>query len=202
MADWITSFIAGGGYWAIMLLMALENVFPPIPSELIMPFAGAAAGRGDLDFALVVAAGTIGSLAGTLPWYWVGYRLGSRRLKRWTDRHGRWITISTGDVERAEHWFKRNGHWAVAGGRLVPALRTVISAPAGVTGMRFVDFLLWSAAGTVVWSAALAAIGLVLDSRHDQVAQWLNPVTTAILVTVLLTWIWRVVRFSPDDHRG
>ena len=92
MADWITSFIAGGGYWAIMLLMALENVFPPIPSELIMPFAGAAAGRGDLDFALVVAAGTIGSLAGTLPWYWVGYRLGSRRLKRWTDRHGRWIT--------------------------------------------------------------------------------------------------------------
>lgn len=202
MAEWITSFIESGGYAAILLLMALENIFPPIPSELIMPFAGAAAARGDLAFPLVIVAGSIGSLLGTLPWYWAGRVLGRERLERWTDRHGRWLTISRDDVARADRWFRRHGGWAVAAGRLVPALRTVISAPAGITEMPFGRFLMWSTLGTAAWTGTLAALGLVLDSQHDRVAAWLDPVATGVVLIALFAWIWRVIRFSPDDHRS
>jgi membrane protein DedA with SNARE-associated domain len=199
MADWITSFISEGGYLAIAALMALENIFPPVPSELIMPFAGAVAARGDLDFALVVVAGSIGSLLGTLPWYWAGARLGADRLKRWADRHGRWLTITGDEIERADRWFDRHGSWAVALGRLVPALRTVISAPAGIMAMPFGRFLLWSALGTTVWTSLLAGIGMMLGDRYDEIAHWLDPVTTVVLAGAVIGWLWRVIRFQPSQ---
>jgi membrane protein DedA with SNARE-associated domain len=198
MADWITSFITEGGYLAIALLMALENIFPPVPSELIMPFAGAVAARGDLNFVLVVIAGSIGSLLGTLPWYWAGAKLGAKRLERWADRHGRWLTITGDDLQRADRWFDRHGSWAVAAGRLVPALRTVISAPAGIMGMPFGRFLLWSALGTVVWTSALAGIGQMLGDRYDEISHWLDPITIVIIAGAVIGWLWRVIRFQPS----
>ena len=202
MADWITSFITEGGYLAVALLMALENLFPPVPSELIMPFAGAVAARGDLSFALVVAAGSIGSLLGTLPWYWAGSKLGAERLKRWSDRHGRWLTITADDIDRANRWFDRHGSWAVASGRLVPALRTVISAPAGIMAMPFWKFLLWSSLGTVAWTSLLAGLGLLLGDRYDQIVHWLDPVTIIVIGGAVIGWLWRVIRFQPSNASG
>ena len=194
MADWITGFIESHGYWAIAALMALENVLPPIPSELIMPFAGFSAARGELHPAAVVAAGAAGSLAGTLPWYWLGQRLGRGRLARWAERHGRWLTVSRPEVERATSWFERHDARAVFGGRLVPAVRSVISAPAGVARMPMTRFLAWSAAGTLLWCAALAGAGFALGERFGDAARWLSPVAEGIVALAVAAWLWRVIR--------
>src|SRR5687768_13383192 len=105
MFDWITAIVERTGYLGIALLMFVENVFPPIPSELIMPLAGFTAARGDLDIVLVVVAGTAGSLLGATLWYGVGKWIGPERLKRWTAAHGRWFTVSPDEVDRASKWF-------------------------------------------------------------------------------------------------
>jgi membrane protein DedA with SNARE-associated domain len=195
MANWIIAFIEQHGYIGIALLMLAENIFPPVPSELIMPFAGFAAARGSLELSGVVVAGIVGSVAGTLPWYWAGHYVGCQRLKRFADRHGRWVTVSSEDIDRAERWFQRHGGAAVALGRLVPAVRSVISAPAGIARMPLPSFLLWSSVGTGVWTAALAAVGLLLEDRYEQVGRWLNPVATAVVVISVAGYALRVVRF-------
>src|SRR3546814_7553399 len=107
MFDWITGLVEDGGYLGVAALMLAENLFPPIPSELIMPLAGFAAARGDLNIILVVASGAAGSLLGAVFWYAVGCWLGSERLKRWAGRHGRWLTLAPDDIDKAVAWFDR-----------------------------------------------------------------------------------------------
>jgi membrane protein DedA with SNARE-associated domain len=133
--DWITDVVEDGGYAAIFLLMLVESVFPPIPSELILPLAGFVAAQGRLDFGLVVAASTAGALAGSLLWYFGGRLLGTECLRTLAARHGRWLTISPDDLDTAQKWFERHCGKAVFFGRLVPAVRTLISVPPGIIGM-------------------------------------------------------------------
>jgi membrane protein DedA with SNARE-associated domain len=198
MSDWIIGFVESGGYWGIALLMALENIFPPVPSELIMPFAGFVAARGDLNVVGVVIAGVVGSLVGTMPWYWLGRRVGRERLHRWVDAHGRWFAMSRQDLERAEKWFDAHGGPAVAFGRLIPAVRSVISMPAGLSKMPVVKLLLWSAIGTVLWSGALAGVGYLLEDRWESIAHWVDRLSTGVLVLLVAVYVWRVVRFKPE----
>ncbi|AKJ27451.1 DedA family protein [Caldimonas brevitalea] len=202
MADWIVQFIESHGYLGVALLMVAENVFPPIPSELIMPFAGYTAARGELTPLGVVLAGIAGSVLGTLAWYWAGRRIGSERLKQWADRHGRWLTVSADDIERADRWFDRHGHWSVATGRLVPAVRSVISAPAGISGMSFNRFLFWSVLGTAVWTGALTGVGYWLEDNYEQVGRWLDPLSTGIVVVALLGYAYRVITFRRRGRKA
>lgn len=194
MAEWISQLIAEHGYLALFLLMFLENVFPPIPSELIMPFAGYAAARGDIDPMGAVMAGSAGSLLGALAWYVVGYRLGAARFKRIVKRHGRWLTISESDVDRAQRWFNRYGGVAVCIGRLIPAVRSVISVPAGIAQMGLRRFLLWSSLGTVIWTSLLAGLGYLLEARFTEVDAWLQPVSWAIVATAVAAYVYRLYR--------
>src|SRR5687767_14350027 len=113
MADWIIRTIESTGYLGIVFLMFLENIFPPIPSELIMPLAGFAVSRGEQNFLGVVIAGTVGSMLGALPLYYAGYFIGEQRLGGFVDNHGRWLTVSREDLERAEKWFDTHGRKAV-----------------------------------------------------------------------------------------
>ena len=196
MAQWIIEFITQQGYIAIAALMLLENLFPPIPSELIMPFAGFVAAQGNLHPAGVVLVGTAGSVAGTLPWYWAGRAIGLARLQAWADRHGRWLTVSRQDINKAQAWFERRGAVAVTLGRLVPALRSVISAPAGIARMPMVKFLYWSALGSLLWTSALTAVGYLLQNRYDAAVDWLDPVTKVVLVAALAAYAWRVITFG------
>ncbi len=131
MGDWITRIIESMGYWGVAFLMALENVFPPIPSELVMPLAGYVSSQGSLDVWIVTLAGSLGAVIGTLPWYGVARWLDKNKVYAWVDRHGHWLTVERGELERAEKWFSSRGRWIVAAGRLVPGLRTLISVPAG-----------------------------------------------------------------------
>ena len=162
-----------------------------------MPFAGYVAATGKLHWLGVVAAGLVGSIAGTLPWYWAGRALGSARLKRYADRHGRWLTVSSDDITHAEGWFQRHGAASVLFGRLIPAIRTLISAPAGMANMPLASFLLWSAAGTLAWTGLLVALGYLLENRYEQVSEWLDPVSKAVVGLIVLTYFYRVF-----THRG
>ena len=195
MFDWIAGLVEDGGYLGIAALMFAENLFPPIPSELIMPLAGFAAARGELNVALAVLAGAAGSLAGAVFWYAVGRWLGSARLQSWAARHGRWLTLRPRDVDRACAWFDRHSGKAVFIGRLVPAVRTLISVPAGIAGMALPRFLLYSGLGTLLWTTLLATAGYLLGERYREVADWVNPVSTLVIALLVVAYLYRVVTF-------
>lgn len=149
-------FISSAGYGGILLLMFIENVFPPIPSELIMPLAGFMVAQDKLTFIGTTLAGMAGSVLGALPLYYAGKKLGEERVKRLADRYGRWLTLSRQDIERASRWFHRHGGATVFVCRLIPGVRSFISVPAGIVGMNFLQFLAYTSIGTALWAALLA----------------------------------------------
>jgi membrane protein DedA with SNARE-associated domain len=200
MVERIVEFLESAGYWGILLLMFLENVFPPLPSELIMPFAGFAAARGDLNGIGVVAVGTLGSLIGAAPWYWAGRAMGRERLARWAGRHGEWLTLSERDVNGAYDWFKRHCGKAVLFGRVVPAVRTLISVPAGITHMSLPRFILFTTIGSTCWNAALTFAGFQLGEQYEQVAKYMDPITKGIIALILVTYVYRVVKLRREKH--
>ena len=202
VASWVEGIVQSTGVFGIAFLMFLENVFPPIPSELIMPLAGYTASQGEANIVLVIIAGSIGSLAGAFLWYLVGLWIGEERLKNLADRYGRWMTVSRDDIDKADNWFDRHGHKAVLIGRLVPTVRTLISVPAGLSEMRWPTFLLYSAIGTAAWTALLALLGFWLGSQYDQVSTWLDPVSLGVVALIAAYYVYRVVTFRPSRASG
>lgn len=202
MSEWIITTISDWGYVGIFVLMFVENVFPPIPSELIMPFAGYAAADGRLGFWGVMIAGTAGSLAGTSVWYLAARMLGIERFRRLCNFFGRFATISERDIDMAVDWFSRYGVWAVFFGRLIPAIRTLISVPAGLAAMPVAKFLAISTLGTVLWTGLLVGAGLVLHESYDLVEHWIDPVSTGVVVLVVGLYIVRFVTWKPIKDIG
>lgn len=196
MTDFIISSIESAGYLGIALLMLAENIFPPIPSELIVPFAGYVAARGDLWFPGVVAAATLGSVVGALPWYFLGVWANEARIMRIAARYGRVLTVRPSDVEKASAWFRRFGPAAVFLGRMIPTVRTLISVPAGVVRMRLPLFLLLTTLGSAIWVALLASAGVLLEAHYDRVGQFVGPVAKAIVVFIVVSYLYRLVTFN------
>lgn len=201
MFDWITSVITSFGYPGVVLLTFLENIFPPIPSELIIPLAGFVAANGTLRLDMVIIAATAGSLAGGWLWYEVGRRVGERRLRKWVEHHGAWLTLSPDDVDRAQQWFQRHGRVAVLMGRLVPGVRTFVSLPAGFARMPRWAFLLSSALGTALWTIFLAYSGVLLQANYRQVGDYINAATNVLLVGFGALLLWRYVRCWRSARR-
>ncbi len=202
LADWVIGMIEQFGYVGIVLLMLAENLFPPLPSELIMPFAGFLAARGDLDPWLVVGAGALGSLIGAFPWYYAGRKLGAERLKQLAERHGRWIALTPQEVDRGQHLFEKHGPLVLVLGRLVPALRTVVALPAGLARLPPLSFALWTLLGSALWSGVLTLAGYLLESQYERLSKWLNPVSTGIFVIIAIVYIVRVVRHPRSASRN
>lgn len=202
MSEWIIDTITQWGYLGIFMLMVAENVFPPIPSELIMPFAGYAAADGRLSTAGVMLAGVAGSVVGTTVWYAVARLLGIERFRLLCNRLGRITTISETDIDMAVHWFDRYGRWAVLFGRLVPAIRTLISVPAGLAAMPLGRFLLISTIGTTLWTGFLTGAGFVLHESYELVEDWVDPVSTAIIILAVLIYIYRFATWKPIKDIG
>jgi membrane protein DedA with SNARE-associated domain len=194
MTEWATQWMERYGYAGVALLMLLENVFPPIPSEVVLPLAGYTASQGELSMPMVVLAAVVGSMLGALLFYWFGQRLGRERARRFVEKHGAWLTMDTDDLDRAERWFERHGGKAVLLCRFVPGLRSLISVPAGMVSMPMGPFLGLSTLGTLVWCAALAWAGSALGQRYDQVAVVLDPVLYVILAGVAVVYVVRLVR--------
>jgi membrane protein DedA with SNARE-associated domain len=192
MGSWILDTIQSMGYLGLMWLMFVENVFPPIPSELIVPLAGYLAADGSLTFAGVVLAGTAGALIGTMPFYWAGRALGEARVRKLVRRYGRWLAITEDDIDMAARWFDRHGGATVCFGRLIPAVRSVISLPAGLMGMPFLPFLFYSAIGSFTWTLILASAGYMLGSQFEAVSHYLDPVSTVVAIIVVVLYVRKV----------
>jgi len=195
MLEWVTSTVNSFGYLGIASLMLLESVITPIPSELIMPLAGFTAAQGKLDFASVVVAGTVGSLLGALPWYYIGKRLGKHRLKTFADQHGKWLGLSSADVDKSIQWFNQYGRKAVFFCRLVPGIRTWISVPAGISRMHLGSFLFYSALGSLLWSSLLAYAGYALGNNYFLVEKYLASGSKIIGISLIVIFVlWLVKR--------
>ncbi|WP_398471901.1 DedA family protein [Tardiphaga sp.] len=196
MVATVTSIIERSGVIGIFLLMFLENVFPPIPSEVIMPLAGFVASRGSLNIVSVIVAGTCGTLLGAFFWYGVGRWLGQERLRQFAVRHGRWLTLTADDVDRTNRWFNRWGVLTLIFGRIIPGVRTLISVPAGVFHVHPGKFIALSTIGSLAWSATLALAGYALGENYSAASGLVERVGTAVLLAVIAVYLYRVVTFD------
>jgi membrane protein DedA with SNARE-associated domain len=201
MFEWIIQLIDAIGPLGIFFLMLLETVFPPIPSEVIMPLAGMRAADGQFSLTAVIVAGTLGAMAGNVFWYGVARAIGLRRFRRLIKRHGRWLTMDWNDVTRVKRLFRRFGSGLVMAGRMLPTIRSFISIPAGLVHMHFVRFLIWSTIGTAGFSALLAISGYVLGQNFERVDEVAGPVSTVIVVAIVILYIWRQIQWSRR-HKG
>lgn len=201
MNEFILHIIEEGGYLGIAFLMMIENVFPPIPSELIMGLGGVAVARGTMQFWPLLVAGTIGSTLGNYVWFLAGDKWGYRRLQPLIDRWGRWLTVEWEDIERASHFFRRHGQWVVFFLRFSPILRTMISLPAGLAHMKHGKFLAYTFAGSAIWNVLLIWGGHLLGRYFEQSQQWLDWIVIGGIAIGVVAYIWRVITWKPRGDR-
>ena len=202
MSDWVIRLIDSTGYFGIFMLMLVETVFPPVPSEVIMPVAGLRAAHGPMALGGVIASGTAGAMAGNLLWYLVARWVGLARFRPFIERHGRWLTMDWCDVEKVERLFGRFGGVVVLIGRLVPTIRSVVSLPAGMVRMRLPAFLFWSTVGTAGWSALLAVAGYGLGQRFERVDEVIGPLSSAIVTFIILFYLYRQATWHRRHRKG
>lgn len=201
MTDWVEKLIGEWGALGVAFLMFLENVFPPIPSEVVLPLAGYRASQDGLSLVLTLVAGTAGSLLGVTLWYYAGRWVGTRRLKRFAAKHGRLLTLTPQEIDKVNGWFDRHGGKAVLFGRLVPGVRSLISIPAGVCGMSRRRFLALSAIGTGAWSAALIVAGFWLGRDFKQIENYVSPAGNIVIGIAIIIYLYRVVTFRKHVKR-
>lgn len=184
--DWTTEIMEAFGYPGIILVILIENLFPPIPSEIVLPFAGFMTTQGSLTLFGVVVAATIGSVLGAVALYGVGLGFGRERIYGIVRRYGRWLTITEADVQRTEDWFERYGMWTVFFCRMVPVMRSLISIPAGLVRMNMGLFVVYTAIGSAIWNLLLAGLGAALGAAWDQVSRWVSVYQDLVLAVLLI----------------
>ena len=191
----IEDIIAALGYPGITLVMFLENIFPPIPSEIVMPFAGfLVADNGEMTFPGIVIAGALGSVLGALVIYYVGVWADDLVIRRFIRRYGRYFTVSEQDLDRALSFFHRYGEAIVFFGRLIPIIRSLISLPAGMKRMPLRRFLLFTALGTSIWTALLSAAGVILKENWEDILTLIDSYQMVTLVVVGAAVLVLVIR--------
>ncbi|WP_166170403.1 DedA family protein [Acinetobacter sp. SA01] len=186
LTEWIISIMEQLGYLGIALLMFLDNVFPPIPSEIIMPSAGYSASQGQLTLFGVIIAGCFGSLLAAALLYWIGYKFNHDSIFRFVDRYGRYMFIKSSDVKKSLDWFEHYGHRIVFFGRMIPAVRSLISIPAGMSHMPFWKFMFYSGLGTIIWTTFLACVGFYFGENQQLMQRIFSQVSHGIILIILV----------------
>ena len=181
--------------------MFLQTIFPPIPSEVVMPVAGMRAAQGPMTVGGVIASGTAGAMFGNFFWYLLARVIGMNRFRPFIARYGRWLTMDWPDVEKAERLFGRFGAFIVFIGRLLPTVRSVVSIPAGLLRMRLRSFLIWSTIGTAGWSSTLAIAGYWLGREFNEVEKVVGPLSSAIIALIVGAYIWRQLTWRKRHPR-
>ncbi|TXD98471.1 DedA family protein [Psychrobacter frigidicola] len=202
MSEWVLIIMAKFGYVGIVFAMFAENVFPPIPSEVIMPAAGFAVVRGDLNLVLVILAGTLGSVLGALPLYYLGRVFNKERLVEFTKKYGKYVFVKPDDVLSSNDWFNKHGKKAVFFGRMVPGIRSLISIPAGMNKMPIVSFLTLTALGSSVWTTLLTLAGYHFGKNYVVIETMLAPYSKVFLllaVAIIIGWFIKR-RLSNQIH--
>lgn len=195
MSQWITDFIENFQYFGVFLLMLLENIFPPIPSEVILPLSGYVVSQGGLSMTGVLFAASLGALAGAFFWYAVGRWLGEKKLERFIVNYGPWLAITVDEYKTTVDFFKKYTGYAVLIGRILPTFRTLISVPAGMVKMNFLVFTAMTALGSVMWSAALIYIGHEFGAHYNQAAQYIDYIANGTMALIILAYLYKLVKF-------
>ena len=174
MENWITQFMEQYGYLGVFLMIALENVFPPIPSEIILPFGGFMTTYTSMTVTGVVIASTAGSVVGAMILYGIGLLLDVERLEKIIDRFGNILRVTKEDIHKADAWFDKYGIWTVLFCRMVPLIRSLISIPAGMSNMKFWLFIVFTTAGTLIWNIILVSVGAALGENWDRILEFMD----------------------------
>lgn len=193
MQGFIEAMINNLGYLGVGLLMFIETVFPPIPSEVIMPLAGVHVAQTGGSLAGVVIAGTVGAMLGNAFWFALAWKLGLDRFERFALRYGRVLTLDHEEIARGQRLFDRFGGALVGFGRIVPTIRSLISVPAGLVHMGVWRFMIYSTLGSFLWTMGLAVAGWYLGRNFSQIDRVLGPLSTAVIVGIFALYLYRVV---------
>lgn len=197
MQNWITDFMEQFGYLGVFLMIALENVFPPIPSEVILTFGGFMTTYTDLTVLGVIIAATLGSVVGAVILYWIGYLLNVDKLEKIIDRWGHILRVSKEDIRKADAWFDKYGYWTVLFCRMIPLIRSLISIPAGMSEMKFPMFLLFTTIGTLIWNIILVLVGAAVGESWESIVEFMDVysnITYALIAlggVIFLVWFYR-----------
>ena len=180
-------------YFVITLAMFLENLIPPIPSEIIMPLGGFFVYKGDLNFYILIISGLIGTVVGALPWYFLGMLLNEKKISNFIDRRGKFVGISLKDLDKSRIWFDKYGVPLVFWGRLIPGIRTLISVPAGIELMPLNKFLIWTSLGSLIWVIFLTSAGFLFGENYEIISSYidnfkfiLKPIFAILLILLLI----------------
>lgn len=185
ISEWVLIIMEQFGLLGVTVMMFLENVFPPIPSELIMPAAGFAAAMGKMNLVLVIISGTLGSVLGALPLYYLGTVFDEKRLFSLAEKYGKYALVKPSDVTNAQDWFHKYGKTVIFFGRMIPAIRSLISIPAGMARMPMLPFLVLTAIGSAIWTTILAYAGYILGANYEQVEAFIEPISKIVVIVVL-----------------
>lgn len=184
--NWITEIMGQYGYFGVFLLILIENVFPPIPSEVILTFGGFMTTYSDMTRLVVIIAATGGSVVGAMVLYSVGLFIDVERLEKFVDRWGKFLRLTRKDIHKAEAWFDKYGPWTVLFGRLIPLIRSLISIPAGMSNMNFPLFLLLTAIGSLIWNAVLVSVGFAVGENWEVIVYYMNIYSNIAYVLLAL----------------
>ncbi len=203
--NWVTGLVETLGYPGLAFVVALESVFPPIPSEAVLPLAGFLVSQGRMTLWGAILASTLGSVVGALVLYWLGYAWGEQRVRALVKAHGRWLTVDEDDLNRSQKWFEHHGRSAVFIARLAPLTRSLISIPAGVARMPLGPFLLYTTLGSGIWNAVLIGAGMLLGANWALVERYQSLLGTAVVSLLVLAVVWfvgrRVLAGGKERHR-
>jgi len=197
MESWIIDLIEQYGYWGVFALIAVENIFPPIPSEVILTFSGFMTQSTQLTVTGVIIVSTIGSVTGAIILYGIGLLMDVEKLEKLIDRHGKVLRLTKEDIHKADHWFDRYGIWTVLFCRIIPLIRSLISIPAGMSNMNFGLFILFTTIGTLIWNTILVNVGAAIGSNWHDIVDYMDMfsnivyVIIAILFLLALVWYFR-----------
>lgn len=194
LANWAIDVIDALGYWGLFLILVLENVFPPIPSEAVLPLAGFLTGQGEMNYFLAVLVSTLGAVGGALILYYVGWWFGDSRVRWIVDKWGRWLAVTENDLDKANAWFDRHGYIAVLICRCVPIVRSLVSIPAGILRMPIVPFVLYSALGSAVWNAILIGLGWIVGDNWEDIEHYADYFQYAVALGIIVAVIYYVIK--------
>jgi membrane protein DedA with SNARE-associated domain len=206
LSSWVTDVIENLGYWGLALLVALESMFPPIPSEIVLPLVGFLTGQGRMNYFLAVGAATVGSVTGALVLYGVGSYFGEHRARAIISSRGRWLGFKEEDVDKANEWFDTYGGIAVMTGRVIPVVRSLISIPAGLRRMALPRFVLYTMLGSLTWNSLLIGAGWILGDNWEQVEHYVGYLQYVVIAAVLIVgilWAWfRILKPWMESRQG
>ena len=196
LSHWIIFVISSLSYLGVVFLMAIESMCIPLPSEVIMPFSGYLVFTGQFNIWLVALAGAIGCVVGSLLAYGIGAWLGRPLLESWITKYGKYAFIHLDDLDRAHHWMEKYGEWGIFTARLLPVIRTFISLPAGIVGMKLYKFIIYTFVGSYIWSWALAFVGWKLGEHWDTLGKYFHGLDFLIIVAIIVGAVWWVRRYK------